>query len=204
MREGRGVDPNLEEDFPSLDVLFCSRAVGTRRHARLTAERLHLLSDRYAGDALAAKRLQAIPLAYRAFARQIGLDPDVDGLPLETLLNERILTGRFRSRGVVADACRVALLELGIPVWALDESVLSGPLRIGAAGGGPDPYRGEPLAVRDDHRDVAALLLGPDDELVPGHNTRSVRLFALRVPGVADALVREALWTASELTGPPA
>lgn len=200
MREGRVTDPNLMEDFPALEVLFCSRTVGSRRLARGTADRLRLLADRYAGDTLAAKRLQATPAAYRRLARQIGLDPDADGLPLESVLVERILNGRFLSQGVARDACRVALLELGIPVWVLDEERLDGPLHI-AVTTAAAPSR-DLLGVHDTRRLVAPLLQEPDLADLPDRSTRVVRLFALRVPGVADALVREALWTASELTGP--
>ena len=54
------------------------------------------LSNRYRGASVVAMRTQPIPHAYRAFFRQIGLDPDVTRIPSEEAAVARLLHGRFR------------------------------------------------------------------------------------------------------------
>lgn len=209
MREGLTTDAELEQDFPALAVLYDSRAVGGRVYRRASRERLDLLSGRIGGDLVAAMRQQAVPGAYRAFARQIGLDPDGDDLPLEATLMRRIRAGRFVPDDQMQDPCTVAMLETGVPVWVADEAALDGKLTIGPLTGDDDAARlqGAPavpgnLAVWDAVRPLSLLLGGVAGDLVPTRRTDTVRLFALRVDGVPDASVREALWTASQLTGP--
>lgn len=211
MREGSVIDDDLKQDFPALAVLHVTREVGGRAYRRASKERLGLLSDRIGGDLVAAMRQEAVPGAFRAFARQIGLDPDADGMPLERILMDRIRAGRFVPAGPVEDPCTVALLETGVPVWSVDDEQLSGPLRIGAVAAAPTDAPpqdgdaqepGEELAVWDAERPVATLLGEPAPDVLPQRGTRRVRLFAIRVDGVPDAAVRESLWTACELTGP--
>ena len=69
-------------------------------------------------------RTKPIPQAYRIFFRQIGLDPDVTRIPSEEAAVARLLHGEFRSAGLIPDACLVALIETGVPVWALDADVV--------------------------------------------------------------------------------
>ncbi len=204
------MDDALAQDFPVLAVLHVSCALGGSAYARAAKERLALLGDRIGGDLVAAMRQQAVPGAYRAFARQIGLDPDGDATPLEQTLMSRIRAGRFVPASSTRDACTVAMLETGVPVWALDEAQVEGGLRIGALSAdgaetldGPPARRGD-LAVWDAGRPLALLLGDVGDAVGPSRRTRDVRLFALRVEGVPDASVREALWTAAQLTGPDA
>ncbi len=206
------MDDALAQDFPLLGVLYATRPLGGGNYRRAARERLALLGDRIGGDLVAAMRQQAVPGAYRAFARQIGLDPDGDGLPLEQTLMLRIRAGRFVPASATRDPCTVAMLETGVPVWALDEAAVQGRLRVGPLGPGdagaldgvPVPAREGDLAVWDDTRPLAPLLGDVAPDAVPSRRTRAVRLFALRVEGVPDASVREALWTAGQLTGPEA
>ena len=115
---------------------------------------------------------------------------------------ERLLHGGFRSTDPISDACVVAVIETGVPVWALD-----------AAGVDPDPpglgigladgpgRRPGSLVVRD-RRTVHAPLFGAP---LPGHQPRpsapSVVLYALGVAGVPQIHIDEALWTAADLLG---
>jgi DNA/RNA-binding domain of Phe-tRNA-synthetase-like protein len=198
MREGTITDDVLAQDFPVLAVLYASRPVGGDAYHRAAKQRLASLGDRIGGDLVAAMRQQAVPGAYRAFARQIGLDPDGDGTPLEQTLMDRIRAGRFVPASRTRDPCTVAMLETGVPVWAADEHHLQGRLRLRTTG---DDDAGD-LGVWDDHKLVAPVLGEVAETLAPTRRTATVRLFALRVEGVPDASVREALWTAGELTGP--
>jgi DNA/RNA-binding domain of Phe-tRNA-synthetase-like protein len=208
MREGSIMDDALAQDFPALAVLHASRALGGGAYRRASKERLARLGDRIGGELVAAMRQQAVPGAYRAFARQVGLDPDGDATPLERTLMERIRAGRFVPASPTKDPCTVAMLETGVPVWALDEDRVSGPLRLGSlaeddvpALAGTPAGAGE-IAVWDDDGPLALLLGDIAPDAGPTRRTRAVRLFALRVEGVPDASVREALWTAAQLTGP--
>jgi DNA/RNA-binding domain of Phe-tRNA-synthetase-like protein len=208
MREGSVIDSDLAQDFPMLAVLYATRDIGGRVYRRASKERLGLLSDRIGGELVASMRQEAVPGAFRAFARQIGLDPDADELPLERTLMTRIRAGRFVPDSAIEDPCTVAMLETGVPVWTLDDDEVTGPLRLGVVRGvqterldGTAAQDGD-LAVWDAERPVAVLLGERAATVVPQRTTRRVRLYAIRVEGVSDAAVREALWTASELTGP--
>ena len=97
------------------------------------------------------------PRAYRVFFRHVGLDPDVDRPPAEAAILDRLLHGGFRSAGLPEDALLLAVVETGVPVWALDAAAVDGPLgvrtaRAGrAAGGGragPRPARRAPRGGR--------------------------------------------------------
>jgi DNA/RNA-binding domain of Phe-tRNA-synthetase-like protein len=210
MREGTITDDALAQDFPVLAVLYASRAIGGGAYRRAAKERLALLDNRIGGELVATMRQQAVPGAYRAFARQIGLDPDGDATPLERTLMDRIRAGRFVPASATRDPCTVAMLETGVPVWAVDEAYVEGPLRIGpltqedVASLDGTPARPHDLAVWDDKAPLSLLLGDVAGGAQPTRRTQAVRLFALRVEGVPDASVREALWTAGELTGPGA
>jgi DNA/RNA-binding domain of Phe-tRNA-synthetase-like protein len=154
-------------------------------------------------------RTKALPHAYRSFFRQIGLDPDVDRIPSERVAVARLLQGGFRSRGLVHDSVLIALVETGVPVWALDaRHVAEGGLgiRTTVPGDRLGGERGPPLAagrlaVADAQR-VHGLLFG---EPVSGHQvgpaTRRVALFTVAVAGVPAIHVEEALWLCMELLG---
>jgi DNA/RNA-binding domain of Phe-tRNA-synthetase-like protein len=166
-----------------------------------------VLSDRYRGATVVAMRTQPIPHAYRSFYRQIGLDPDVNRIPSEQAALSRLLAGRFVSHDLLSDALLIALIETGVPVWALDADrvdarglgirVTEPGERFGAAAlpGG--------LLVVADRRTVHALLFG---EIAAGHEAlaRTVRttLFAVGVDGVPAIHVEEALWVAVEALRP--
>src|SRR5207248_5419308 len=87
-------------------------------------QRLKALSNRYRGASVVAMRTQPIPHAYRAFFRQIGLDPDTDRIPSEEAAVARLLYGGFRSSNLVDDALLIALIETGVPVWAVDAELV--------------------------------------------------------------------------------
>jgi DNA/RNA-binding domain of Phe-tRNA-synthetase-like protein len=155
-------------------------------------------------------RTQPIASAYRVFFRQIGLDPDVSRIPSEELAVTRLLRGGLPSDGLPVDALRIALIETGVPVWALeaagvDEAGLG--IRLSAPG---DSFgaQGHPLApgrlVVADARSVHALLFGA---IAPGHEvkrgTSRIALFAVGVDGVPDIHLEEALWVCTDVLSTP-
>ena len=163
-------------------------------------ERLRALSDRYRGATVIAMRTHPIPRAYRTFYRQIGLDPDVERIPSERAATERLLQGGFRSTDAISDACLVAVIETGVPVWALDATAVDpGPpgLGVGQADGAETPPGW--LVVRD-RRMVHAPLFGtPLPGHQPGPSAAAVVLYALGVAGVPQIHIDEALWLAADL-----
>ncbi|MFZ0388030.1 MAG: hypothetical protein WAL22_20370 [Solirubrobacteraceae bacterium] len=161
---------------------------------------MRALSDRYRGATVIAMRTHPIPRAYRTFYRQIGLDPDIERIPSERAATERLLQGGFRSTDAISDACLVAVLETGVPVWALDATVVDpGPPGLGV--GLADRAEAPPgsLVVRD-RRTVHAPLFGtPLPGHQPGPSAAAVVLYALGVAGVPQIHIDEALWLAADL-----
>lgn len=189
------VAPAVHDEFPGLSLLWLTLAARRRRSPAPLVRRVRLLSDRYRGAGVVAMRTQPIPRAYRSFFRQIGLDPDVDRIPSERAAVARLLQGGFRSIDLITDACLLALLETGVPVWALDAAqVRSGlGIRLVAETGPGHPVPGT-IAVADAETVHAPLFGDPLHGHGVGARTERVTLFALSVEGVPAIHVEEALW----------
>jgi hypothetical protein len=204
------VDPAVAAELPGLrlDWLAVMVAPGSTsaRSRSLSVERLRALSDRFRGATVIAMRTHPIPRAYRTFYRQIGLDPDVERIPSERAAAERLLHGGFRPVDMISDACLVAVLETGVPVWALDAGVvdLAPPaLRIGLVNEA-DRLPGMPpgsLVVRDRGRVHAPLFGTPLPGHAPPPSAATVVLYALGVAGVPQIHIEEALWLVADLLG---
>jgi hypothetical protein len=198
------VDPAVAAELPGLrlDWLAVAMPPGSARARPSAAKRLRALSDRYRGGTVIAMRTHPIPRAYRTFYRQIGLDPDVEQIPSERLATERLLQGGFPSTDHISDACAVAVIETGVPVWALDAAAVD----CGAPGLGiglADQAGAPPGSlVVCDHRSVHAPLFGaPLTGREPGPSASTVVLYALGVAGVPQIHIDEALWIAADLLG---
>ena len=201
------IAPALRAEFPALRLDWLTIECRLCASPPELRGRLAQLSNRYRGANVVAMRTQPVPHAYRAFFRQIGLDPDVTRIPSEQAAVDRLLHGCFRSRDLVADALLVALIETGVPVWALEGDLVdAGGLGIRASLAGDRlgstmqathlaPGR---LVVADASR-VHALLFG---DVAPGHSvslrTTQIALFAVAVAGVPSIHVEEALWACVE------
>jgi DNA/RNA-binding domain of Phe-tRNA-synthetase-like protein len=206
---GRVTD-ELRAEFPGLRLHWTAVESRVRASPRDVRRRLRGLSDRVAGPGVVAMRTQPIPHAYRAFFRQVGLDPDAVRIPSEEAAVRRLLQGRFHPRDSLSDALLIALVETGIPVWALDGSRTepnSLGIRAAASGErlGSDP-EGLPLAagqlVVADAAHVHATLFGepaPGHAVRPSPGTRSIVLYAVAVDGVPAIHVEEALWVCTDL-----
>ena len=138
-----GADPELEEgwvdhvvaaEFPELRLRWMEHPAplpGRRKGSPPEIKgRLRILSSRFHGAQAITMRRDPIPQAYRVFFRSIGLDPDTTRTPIEEAALERLFDGHFVSRGHVLDALRIALVETGVPLWAVDAEGLDGPLGI--------------------------------------------------------------------------
>jgi DNA/RNA-binding domain of Phe-tRNA-synthetase-like protein len=199
----------LQQELPGLGLLIAE--VRVQRGGPLTGRspadiegRLRELSNRFRGAAAVAVRREPVPSAYRIFFRHIGLDPEVVSTPIEAAVFARMMRGGFLSFGLLEDVLLIALLDTGVPVWALDAEHLDGPLGIRASGEGerlgrfPDaPELPGGRLVIADASSALAILFG---ELAPGHQahsrTRRLSLFAVQVAGVPRLYAEEALWSA--------
>jgi DNA/RNA-binding domain of Phe-tRNA-synthetase-like protein len=197
----------VEEELPGLALL--QREALHVRGRPLTdpsppdvRERLRELSNRFRGARAVGIRREPVPSAYRVFFRQIGLDPDVVRTPIEAVVMERMLRGGFDSAGLLADALLIALLDTGVPVWALDAQSLDGQLGIRVCGEGEPLGRSAAaaslpagrLVVADSSKALATLFGEPAPAHAPSAETRRVTLFAVQVDGVPSLYVEEALW----------
>jgi DNA/RNA-binding domain of Phe-tRNA-synthetase-like protein len=199
------IDPRLRAEFPGLRLGWLSVEASVRGSPRAVKQRLRELSNRYHGASVVAMRTQPIPHAYRAFFRQIGLDPDASRIPSEEAALARLLHGGFRSQDLLADALLIALVETGVPVWALNAGLVDpGGLGIRTSalgerfGAVKSTLAAGRLVVADASR-IHAILFGP---LAPGHEpgpgTR-ITLFTVGVDGVPSIHLEEALSTCAEV-----
>jgi hypothetical protein len=114
--------------------------------------------------------------------------------------------GGFASSGRLADALLLAVVETGVPVWALDDERLDGPLGLRTAAEGERVGDGElaaeapagQIVVADAARAVGVLFAAPAPSHASGPQTARARLYAIGVTGVPAIHVEEALWTAAE------
>jgi hypothetical protein len=153
--------PEIEEELPQLRLIL-ARARLTKsgaangRSPRGVQQRVHECSNRYRGARAVGVRREPVPSAYRVFYRQIGLDPEVARTPLEAVVLERMKHGGFYSEGLLADALLIALIDTGVPVWALDAATLDGELGVRLS------RAGEPLGRVSDAPDTRAMREPPD------------------------------------------
>jgi hypothetical protein len=182
------VDPAISEELPGLGVAFCSFALAGDPLQRSPPElraRLRALSDRHRGAQAIALRSRAIPHAYRVLYRHLGLEPDVDRIPVEDLIVHRLLAGGYESRGLLADALAVATIETEVGVWAVPGART---LRLALDDGR--------VVVADD-APVADLFAQPHAPVT--HADRELTVYAILAGGVPHLVVEEALWTVWEI-----
>jgi DNA/RNA-binding domain of Phe-tRNA-synthetase-like protein len=199
----------VAEELPQLRLMV-SRARLARagasggRSPRGVERRLHDLSNRYKGARAVGVRREPVPSAYRVFYRQIGIDPEVARTPIEAAVLERMLRGGFLSEGLLKDVLLIALVDTGVPVWALDAEAVDGEMGMRLS------REGEPLGRAADAWSLPAgrlvvadgsaalgLLFGElAHDCEPAARTRELELFAVQVSGVPTLYVEEALWGA--------
>lgn len=200
------VEQRVRDEFPGLRLHWITRRARPAPSPRSLVHQLQELSSRYRGASVIALRTKPIPHAYRAFFRQIGLDPDIHRIPSEDVAVTRLMQGGFASAGLIADTCLVALIETGVPVWALDADAVD-PDGLGirtASAADRDaaraPYLEPGSLVIADSSAVHGLLFGePVASSQPGSRTERVALVAVAVDGVPAIHVEEALWICAEL-----
>jgi len=199
----------IERELPGLELMVAQArvarpgALGARSPAGIEA-RLRELSNGFRGARAVTVRREPVPAAYRAFFRHVGLDPEVVRTPIEAVALERMLHGGFRSCGLLEDSLLIALVDTGVPVWALDAAAVDGPLGIRTSvegeslGRSPRAAEGPLPAGRLVVADASTALGVLFGELAVDHaaraHTTEVALFAIQVAGVPSLYVEEALW----------
>ena len=200
------IAPEVERELPGLRLRHLTLARSGGRDRPDAAGRLRVLSDRLRGSSAVALRTTPVAHAYRAFFRQVGLDPDANPIPAERAAIARLRDGTLRSAAPVADACLAALVETGVPVWALDAQVVDGAtlgIRLADLSRLEDPWGvhapAGTLVVADAAAVRARLFEDPPRRGTAGAASRDIALFSVGVPGVSELHIDEALWCASEL-----
>ncbi|TMM01648.1 MAG: hypothetical protein E6G10_12345 [Actinobacteria bacterium] len=182
------VADDVRDEFPELRLRTMAVERGSGKTPPEVRDRLRMLSDRFRGAQAIALRRSPIPSAYRVFFRHVGLDPDTTRTPVEEAAVQRLVKGGFAATNLLDDALLIALVETGIPLWAVDADRAREPLGIGTA---PDGR----LAVCDADGPLATLF-GPVAE---GHGvtweTARMLIYTVQVPGVPGIFVDEAMWT---------
>jgi DNA/RNA-binding domain of Phe-tRNA-synthetase-like protein len=203
------VEPELAEEFHELGVRYTRLECKPRRTPAPIKERLRDLSNRYTGSKVIHMRQDPVPWAYRVFSRQVGIDPDTDRTPVEHIALERLRHGGFRSANIVDDALTIATVETGVPVIAFDGD------RVGRAIGlrlareeehladGGRPLSVRQIVVADEDRSLAVLFGEVAEQCGVTPESDRMVLAALRVKGVPEISVEEALWTAAETLETP-
>jgi hypothetical protein len=191
--------PGLVAEYGELGLWWAAVDVapGARDDGRA---RLHRLSDDYRPrDALTPGGRPAAHDAARAFARQVGLDPDATPLRPDAAAREAAVAGRLVPAGAVADALLAVAVTSGVTVAAIDAAGVDGPpgLRTTA----PDEAVGRgrrarmlpagTIVVADRRRVLAPLFAEPPRDLA-----RRVLLWAVEVPGAPPLETEEAVWQA--------
>ena len=200
------VDTEVAAEFPELRLATARVACTPGASPPGLQHRLRMEAGRMNGARAIRLRRDPVPSAYRVFFRLIGLDPDRTRTPIEEAALQRLLHGGYESRSWVDDALLLALVETGVPVLAVDERTLDGPVGLRPARAGERLGTGEHahdlppgrLVVADGRRPVGVLFgaLAPEHDVT--RSTRLARLMAVGVAGVPAIHVEEALWACAE------
>jgi DNA/RNA-binding domain of Phe-tRNA-synthetase-like protein len=196
------VDATLRAEFPELGLVYTEVPVHPRRSPPAVRERLRTASDRFTGAKAVTLRQQPIPWAYRVFFRHVGIDPDERRTPIEAIALERMRAGGFKSQNIVDDALLLATLETGVPVLAFDAAAVEGELGLRVSPGGESlgdlPLSSGQVVVADRVRAIAVLFGETAEGCGVRRSSERMLLAAVRVKGVPEVSVEEALWVATE------
>ena len=157
------VEPELAEELPGIGLVWTPVDARPGKSPPDVRRRLNALADRYTGGKVVHMRQDAVPWAYRVFARQVGVDPDTDRTPVERIALDRLKRGGLPSEGLLDDALTIAVAETGVPVIALDRDRLEGDpgLRLSRPGetlGSARPLSARQIVMADQSRPVAIVL----------------------------------------------
>lgn len=193
------IEPRLAAEFPGLELRWTALTTRGGPSPPELRARLRELADRGRGGRVVAMRTQPVAHAYRAFYRHTGLDPDVTRIPSEQAALRRLLEGGFCSQGLIPDALLIALVETGVPVWALRAGATE-PESLSIRLSRPDePLGAGRLVIADARRLHGPLFGAPDPEVAARGRDRDLVLVSAGVDGVPVIFLEEALWLCAEM-----
>jgi DNA/RNA-binding domain of Phe-tRNA-synthetase-like protein len=203
------LDPELRAEFPELALYYATLQARSGRSPPEVKERLRVMSNRFTGPKAVNLRQEPVPWAYRVFFRQVGIDPDERRTAPEEIALERMKRGGFRSQNLLDDAIVIATVETGVPVIAFDADRVEGEpgLRLSTPrerlGGDGRPLSARQIVIADTARALAVLF----GDLAEGRGvhpeTERMLLAVVRVKGVPQVSLEEALWTVTEVVAGP-
>lgn len=202
------IDPGVASEFPGF-LAIARRVQGPAVDSAGVGERLDAIASRIRGSTAIEMRREPGPAAYRAFFRQLGLDPDVQLPPAEAAVGRRLFDGGVLPRGALGAALELAVLETGVPVYAFDADALDGAPGIRTATPGeevvgadgarrPGPGR---LVVADRSGPLSWLFEEAHGRGAATDGTSSFLLVAIGAPGVAEIALDESLDIAAGAIG---
>jgi DNA/RNA-binding domain of Phe-tRNA-synthetase-like protein len=208
---GQGwLEPELRAEFPALALYHATIETGSGSSPREVKERLRVMSNRFTGAKAVNLRQEPVPWSYRVFFRQVGIDPDERRTAPEEIALERMKRGGFRSQNLLDDAIVIATVETGVPVIAFDADRIDGELGLRLStekerlGGDGRPLSSRQLVIADSLRAVGVLFGELADNRGVHPETKRMTLVVVRVKGVPQVSLEEALWTAFEIVSGPA
>ena len=197
------IAPALAEEFPGLGLAYTTVSAGRGRSPEPLKEQLRELSNRVGGAQAINLRQQPIPWSYRVFFRHIGLDPDETPTPVEEVSLNRMRDGRFKSRNRLDDALTIAVAEVGVALTAFDADRVEGRLGMRLAGeeerfeGRASPLIPGTILIADEQRPLTVLFGKTAEGRGVTRKTERTALVAVKVKGVPDIALEEALWLAA-------
>ena len=196
------VDATLRAEFPELGLVYTEVPVRPQRSPPQCARGCARRATASPAPKAVALRQQPIPWAYRVFFRHVGIDPDERRTPIEAIALERMRAGGFQSQNLVDDALLLATLETGVPVLAFDAAAVDGELGLRVSPGGEElgdiPLSAGQVVVADETRALAVLFGETAAGCAVQWSSERMVLAAVRVKGVPEVSVEEALWVAVE------
>lgn len=199
------VAPELADELPGIGVYWLTAQARPAKTPDAVRDRMRAMAGRITGAKVVQARQDSVPWSYRVLWRRLGVDPDVDRTPFESLLVQRLEHGGLPSHGLPNDAVVVATLETGVPVVVVDAATVAGepglrPARASESLGGVEGALRSGEVIYADARGPLARLDGTVAAAhAAGEQTAAMLVCALAAPAVSRIEIDEALWTAVEL-----
>jgi len=199
--EAGWVARELAEEFPDLGLRRLTLEARPDRSPEPVRRHLGQLASRITGGRVVHMRQDSVPRAYRVFWRQVGMDPDTLRTPVERIAVGRLKDGGLPGSNLLDDATTIATLETGVAIMAFDADRLAGlvGLRLSGGaellGGSGRPLADGQIVIADEERPLAVLGGEVAEERAVTRDTTRMAITALRVKGVPEMSVEEALWT---------
>ena len=198
------VASELADEFPGLAVYSLTVDARPAKTPDAIRAQMRELAGRITGAKVVQSRQDTVPWSYRVLWRRLGVDPDSDRTPVESLQVQRLEHGGLPSRGMPNDAIVVATLETGVPVVVVDAAKVDGepglrPAVEESLGGAEGALRSGEVVYADERGPLARLDGEVAADRAVGDETTTMLICALAAPAVSQIEIDEALWIVAEL-----